>query len=162
MNCTNCAGTLLPVSGRDHCVCEFCSTFHFPQPLKDSADRIKPLGQRSKLDCPVCRKPLSLGSIERVEILYCANCRGLLSICDDFVQIIESRRSKWAGAEDSPQPLDPKELERRIDCPVCRRPMEVHPYYGPGNAVIDSCSRCRVVWLDHGEMAVIERAPGKR
>jgi Zn-finger nucleic acid-binding protein len=38
--------------------------------------------------------------------------------------------------------------------------MDVHPYYGPGNVVIDTCGKCGLVWLDHGEMAVIENAPG--
>jgi Zn-finger nucleic acid-binding protein len=40
--------------------------------------------------------------------------------------------------------------------------MDVHPYYGPGSQVIDSCPHCRLVWLDAGELAAIERAPGRR
>jgi Zn-finger nucleic acid-binding protein len=40
--------------------------------------------------------------------------------------------------------------------------MEVHPYYGPGSQVIDSCHRCRLVWIDSGELAAIEKAPGRR
>jgi Zn-finger nucleic acid-binding protein len=49
-----------------------------------------------------------------------------------------------------------------VACPVCGERMEVHPYYGPGPAVIDSCSRCGLIWLDRGEMTVIETAPGRR
>jgi Zn-finger nucleic acid-binding protein len=37
--------------------------------------------------------------------------------------------------------------------------MDVHPYYGPGNAVIDTCGRCALIWLDHGELKVIVTAP---
>jgi hypothetical protein len=39
--------------------------------------------------------------------------------------------------------------------------MEVHPYYGPGNVVIDSCSACDLIWLDHGELKQISDAPGR-
>jgi Zn-finger nucleic acid-binding protein len=40
--------------------------------------------------------------------------------------------------------------------------MEVHPYYGPGNVVVDSCCHCGLVWLDAGEISMIETAPGAR
>jgi Zn-finger nucleic acid-binding protein len=39
--------------------------------------------------------------------------------------------------------------------------MDVHPYYGPGNVVIDSCSACDLIWLDHGELTQITDAPGR-
>jgi Zn-finger nucleic acid-binding protein len=39
--------------------------------------------------------------------------------------------------------------------------MDVHPYYGPGNVVIDTCSGCDMVWLDHGELKQIADAPGQ-
>jgi hypothetical protein len=35
--------------------------------------------------------------------------------------------------------------------------MEAHPYFGGGNAVVDTCDRCNLIWLDAGELAVIER-----
>jgi Zn-finger nucleic acid-binding protein len=37
----------------------------------------------------------------------------------------------------------------------------VHPYYGPGNVVIDTCSRCDLIWLDFGELKQIADAPGR-
>ena len=33
--------------------------------------------------------------------------------------------------------------------------MDTHPYHAGGNAVIDTCDRCRLVWLDAGELTVI-------
>jgi Zn-finger nucleic acid-binding protein len=38
--------------------------------------------------------------------------------------------------------------------------METHPYYGPGNVIIDSCGECDLVWLDFGELKQISDAPG--
>ena len=44
------------------------------------------------------------------------------------------------------------------ECPGCGEQMEVHPYYGPGNVLIDSCGECALVWLDRGEIATISRS----
>ncbi len=71
-------------------------------------------------------------------------------------------RSRFREADRVPIALNPEDLNRVIRCPPCDLPMDVHPYYGPGNIVIDSCHRCHVVWLDHGELALVESAPGRR
>ena len=162
MNCTNCGAPMTPVEGRNYFCCEFCTTFHFPQPLADSADRVTPLGGHADLDCPVCHLQLHEGSLERVPVQYCDKCRGVFVESESFASVISHRRSDYEGSSPTPAPLDREQLERKLDCPACRLPMEVHPYYGPGNVVIDSCCRCRMVWLDHGEIAAIERAPGAR
>jgi hypothetical protein len=39
--------------------------------------------------------------------------------------------------------------------------MDVHPYFGPGNVIIDTCGKCDLVWLDFGELKQIEEAPGQ-
>lgn len=39
--------------------------------------------------------------------------------------------------------------------------MATHPYYGPGNVVIDTCEDCNIVWLDFGELSQIVDAPGR-
>jgi hypothetical protein len=39
--------------------------------------------------------------------------------------------------------------------------MSTHPYFGPGNVVIDNCEACELVWLDCGELRQIVDAPGK-
>ena len=77
-----------------------------------------------------------------------------------FGEAVTLRRARAAGPGAAPVPLDRRELQRRINCPSCRTPMDVHPYYGPGNIVIDNCSRCDLIWLDHGELKQIAEAPG--
>ena len=39
--------------------------------------------------------------------------------------------------------------------------MSTHPYYGPGNIVIDTCAGCGVIWLDFGELNRVVAAPGR-
>ena len=58
-------------------------------------------------------------------------------------------------------PLNPDDLRRKVRCPVCKAAMVTHPYYGPGNVVLDSCESCELVWLDFGELKQIVDAPGK-
>jgi Zn-finger nucleic acid-binding protein len=150
------------VEGRAHFRCPFCATLHFPEPLALSVDRIIPLGTASDAECPRCGETLSSGALDEVAVRYCASCRGILLASQDFGYLVQSRRSGYGGPDATPRPLAREHLEHRIECPNCDRTMEVHPYYGPGNQVIDSCHPCRLIWLDSGEMAAIERAPGRR
>ena len=75
---------------------------------------------------------------------------------------INDLRAQYQGPIVQTVPLNPRELETRLNCPACGDPMEVHPYYGPGAVVIDSCTHCKLVWFNHGEFDRIIRAPGLR
>lgn len=162
MNCENCGAPLQVVDGREHFTCAYCFSFLFPTDLHDSADRIKSTGQQTDRQCPVCELPMVAGAIDGRSMCVCQRCRGILVDSEDFLKIVSARRIGFKGAPADPRLLNQEELNRNVDCPKCRKPMEVHPYYGPGSVVIDSCRRCSLIWLDHGEVAAIERAPGRR
>lgn len=165
MNCPNCAAPLRPIAGRKYLFCEHCSTFHYPEASPETAgspDRVIRLGERSDLRCPVCDVDLVTATSEGLSLLSCPQCDGLLATNDDFSLLVRLRRAAHEGPPAQPVPLEPVELARTTTCPNCRKAMETHPYYGPGNVVIDTCPRCKVLWLDSGELAAIERAPGSR
>jgi LSD1 subclass zinc finger protein len=162
MNCDNCGAPLRLIEGRDHFRCEHCATLRFVAPLAESLDRVTLLRESSQQACPVCATPLCHGAIDGARVLCCETCRGVLAECDVFAHVNYQRRAAFEFAEVAPKPLDREQLQRELHCPTCTVPMETHPYFGPGNVVIDSCERCRLVWVDHGELAAIERAPGKR
>lgn len=162
MNCSNCGAPLAVVEGREYLQCPCCRSLHFPEPLEISADRIVPLGQPATIECPQGHGRLILGTLDGRRVLFCEACRGILVPSDDFAWLVQLRRGAHRGPDDKPHPLEPEQLEQEVHCPACEAAMEVHPYYGPGNVVIDSCRRCRLVWLDCGELARIERAPGRR
>jgi Zn-finger nucleic acid-binding protein len=125
-------------------------------------DRVVPLGERLEANCPACGEALTDGMLDECRVGYCPSCRGVLLVDEDFAAVVRSRRANSSAADAPPIPLEPLELERQVDCPRCQVRMEVHPYYGPGNTVVDSCHPCRLVWLDQGEITRIERAPGRR
>jgi Zn-finger nucleic acid-binding protein len=150
------------MDGRSYFVCNYCTAFHFQQSQDASPDRIQRIDEDGDLSCPVCRVRLVGASIEGSRVLYCEQCRGVLTSNDTFAAIARVRRATFTGEPDKPRHIDPSELQRVIHCPRCAGEMDGHPYYGPGNVVVDTCAACALIWLDHGEIAAIERAPGRR
>ena len=145
---------------RRYYFCTYCGTFHFIE--TSGEDAVAVLERPGTTPCPVCAAPLARALLDNAHpIDYCEQCRGALMPRGVFVDVIDTRRRNATGAPTPPVPLDPRELERRLVCPRCRERMDVHPYYGPGNIVIDSCAGCNVIWLDFGELKQVVDAPGK-
>ena len=149
------------VDRRDYFACPYCSSFHFPGDDGDSPDTVLVLGEESDHCCPLCEVALVAGSVVGMRVSTCTKCRGVLATNDDFVKIVNHLRTERTSPVDQPRPINPTEFDRQIRCPSCDRRMDVHPYYGPGCVVVDTCHRCCLIWLDHGEIGVIERAPGR-
>ena len=155
MNCLNCAAPMVLVRDRDYFRCEHCGSFHFP---RENDEGIRPLGQATGLQCPSCGRELEAASIEGHLVKTCPNCRGILARRRAFAIIVEKRRVARQGTDPFPRPLPEGEQGRRLPCPVCGRLMDTHPYLGPGAVVVDTCGDCCLIWLDPGELAIIERA----
>lgn len=158
MNCLNCGGGLRPVGNRSYFRCPYCETFHFPEEMKDSVALVPGDARHS---CPVCEKQLRRAAIDGHEVSYCQTCRGFLASNESFSLAVQHRRARHDSPAAVPIPFSAGELQRRILCPGCRKPMDTHPYHAGGNAVIDTCHRCRMVWLDAGELTVIGSYRGK-
>jgi Zn-finger nucleic acid-binding protein len=159
MNCEHCGAGMVLIPNRDYFFCKYCGAFHFPA---ESSEGIRILeGDIDGVRCPVCNKELLRASMDGYPGWRCVNCRGILIAQKSFGDIVKYRRARASGPPERPQPLRQEELERRVRCPRCTKTMETHPYYGPGNVVIDSCRHCRIVWLDYGEFAQVINAPGR-
>lgn len=160
MNCRNCGGATELFASRGYYFCRYCGSFHFPETAGD--DGVRVLGEGDAKACAVCAKPLASALLDESHpVRYCRNCRGLLLERSAFAAVVQRRRAWATDPPGPPIPLDRAHLERNVFCPVCRGRMETHPYFGPGNVVIDSCARCELVWLDFGELKQIVAAPGR-
>jgi Zn-finger nucleic acid-binding protein len=160
MNCRNCGAAMELFERRRYYFCRYCGTFHFIESAE--TDGVQVLERVGATPCPVCTAPLAKALLDSVHpIQYCEQCRGVLLPRSVFVDAINARRAFATGAPTVPSPLDERELERRVACPLCREKMDVHPYFGPGNIVIDSCTACDVIWLDFGELQQVTDAPGR-
>lgn len=157
MNCGNCGGGLEPVGGRNYFRCPYCETFHFPE---ETGDGVAVVGGSARHACPVCAEALTRAAISGYAVDYCGTCRGFLADNATFGRVVQVSREKHANPHHVPHPIAPKELKRRVGCPKCRKTMDTHPYHGGGNAVIDTCFRCHLVWLDAGELAAIGKYAG--
>lgn len=119
--------------------------------------------EKLDLQCPRCNVLLQRGVLyQHWEVCGCATCGGFVVPKRSLQEMIRRLRAAYQGPDDQPTPLNPSDLDVPCRCPGCHRPMETHPYYGPGNSVIDSCSGCQVTWLDQSELEKIIRAPGQR
>jgi Zn-finger nucleic acid-binding protein len=159
MNCRNCGAAMELIAARRYSFCRHCGSFHFPETLDEG---IQVIGRDSgTAPCGICKRPLATAVLDdRFEARYCESCRGVLLGRARFVEIIDARRAVATTPAVPAAPIDPRELERSIRCPGCSSTMSTHPYYGPGNVVIDTCDRCDVVWLDFRELTQIADAPG--
>jgi Zn-finger nucleic acid-binding protein len=145
---------------RRYYFCAYCGTFEFLE-----SEETEGVSVLAELDpptpCPACETPLVEGLFnEGQPVLHCRHCRGVLMARRVFADVVTRRRASASGPGSIPAPLDPQELRRVITCPQCKQRMDVHPYYGPGSVVIDTCPRCDAVWLDSGELGQITDAPG--
>ena len=157
--CHRCGGDSRPVPDCSYLQCTECESFVFPEDSPAHVDGITPSDRVMNARCPVCECSLVAGHVDGQPALFCPQCFGILMANNTFGEVIRLRRADSEDQEYSPPPpLDPSELKRTIWCPSCRNRMEVHPYYGPGNAVVDSCSVCHLIWLDHSELTAIELA----
>jgi len=162
MNCSNCAAPLTLSANGGSFVCTYCNSHRIVSDDLVNADGILDMQQPGEHDCPACAQMLNKSVMDEQEVEHCPQCRGVLLTGDLFRQIVIHRRRNYEGADDRAQPVDTHQLGVKRDCPVCHARMDTHAYYGPGNTVIDSCSRCDIIWLDAGETTALVRAPGYR
>lgn len=163
MNCTNCGGPLRTNGLHQALTCPYCATRQLLETVAvEGPDGVSLGGMETDIPCPAGCGTLTGGMVDGLPIRGCAECGGFALDRGAFAQLVVDRRAGFDRPESRPEPLDPAALAERRDCPDCGEPFETHPYFGPGNAVIDSCHRCGLVWLDRGELATLEAAPGRR
>ena len=71
---------------------------------------------------------------------------------DDVMRALHAER-------EFPAPMDEAELDRKVICPKCHQRMDTHFCFGGGHAVMSTCERCELHWLDGGMLMRIVRMP---
>ena len=156
MNCPSCGAPMRLKPDMESFRCDYCQSVYFPE---KNDDGVRVLGEPSGQDCPLCKVPLVHAAIDKVRIIYCTGCHGMLISMPVFEVLVEELQADAGGRATTVQPAsDSEDLRRKIDCPQCHRPMDAHFYAGPGNVVIDSCEECSLIWLDRGELMRIVHA----
>jgi Zn-finger nucleic acid-binding protein len=138
--------------------CEYCQSVYFPE---KNDDGVRVLDEPSGQDCPLCKIPLVHAVLAKLRIVYCTGCHGMLIPMQSLETLVEQLRA-GQGSDALPAVPDKEDLQRKINCPQCHRPMDAHFYAGPGNVVIDSCEECCLIWLDRGKLMHIAHASNVR
>ncbi|MEM7812467.1 MAG: zf-TFIIB domain-containing protein [Planctomycetota bacterium] len=163
MNCSNCGGPLKANGLHEALSCPYCATRQLLATVAtDGPDGLALGGMPTDAPCPSGCGTLTGGMIDGLPVRGCETCGGFALDRGAFAQLVYGRRAGFDRGDVTPRPLDPETLREERRCPDCGDRFETHPYYGPGNAVIDNCHTCGLTWLDRGELAVIEAAPGRR
>ena len=146
---------------RGYFFCRYCGSFHFPDTKADDGIRI--VGDTAQpMACAVCSKPLTMAMLDETQPISILpelprradRAEVLRGGCAEAALL--GYRYSRAGRSSNPK-------SSRAKC-AARRALDrwlTHPYYGPGNVVLDSCEKCELVWLDFGELRQIVDAPGK-
>ena len=162
MNCSNCGAPFDRLDAGNVAWCAYCDSRRVLTEEGFGVDGVILFGSTTDLTCPGCGDQLETAAMGDHACCACPSCFGVAIEHEPFRSAVEERRAAYSGPDQPPMPLNPAELRHRRDCPICRDEMDVHPYFGPGTTIIDSCRRCGVVWLDTGEVTAIEQAPGRR
>jgi Zn-finger nucleic acid-binding protein len=152
MNCPGCGAALEPAGDLNSFPCPQCG-LQLPEETSNGVALGQPVGAL----CPLCRVALVSAQIEGETVCHCGQCHGFLAEMETFGVIVTKRRALQGRHENRSDPFDPAELQRVLTCPNCGQRMDTHPYFGGGNAVVDTCEGCGLIWLDAGDLAVIER-----
>lgn len=155
MNCSNCGAPLRVAGPGSYLYCRYCSSLFFPAASQDHVDVI---GIESELHCPLCKGILVAATVADIPAQYCRRCHGVLINQSMFGAVVKHLQAQTHEPSAPVKPLNRDDLRRVLHCPSCNQLLDTHPYYGPGNIVIDVCMHCRIVWLDGGELRAISNA----
>jgi Zn-finger nucleic acid-binding protein len=142
-------------SGNASLQCDYCKNVVISRADDTGVQLLEEVVDRP---CPACSAPLWNSVLALVRLNACKQCHGLLVPMGTFGDLIENMRAEHPETM-IPGPADPADLERKVDCPLCHRRMDTHFYYGGGHAVMSTCDRCEVHWLDGGVLMQIVWAP---
>jgi len=162
LQCENCGAPAVPLRTGGAAFCPYCGAYHAAPEAAPTHEGVIVRERAADMPCPLCADQLVEAVVADHPAMCCRRCGGIMCAMGAFALIVQARRAEFRGAELAPTLLNADELRRSVRCPRCRKTMSTHPYHGPGNIVIDVCTACRLVWLDRGELTVLERAPGKR
>lgn len=135
--------------------CDYCKTVVVVAP-DDAGTQF--VDQAEQLVCPLDAAHLWNAVLAQVPIRACKQCHGLLVTMGAFEDLISNMRAAHPQEVDPPPP-NPADLKRKVICPNCQQAMDTHFYFGGGRAVISTCERCELHWLDGGVLMRIVRAP---
>ncbi len=108
--------------------------------------------------CPRCRIDLVRFEYEDFQIENCPNCRGHLIKQRRLDGIKRSKKLTTEELKVEAKREFKASSPEKIRCPRCHVPMEKERADSPISIYLDRCAACNVLWLDGGELALVQLA----
>ena len=110
------------------------------------------------MDCPVCKYPMIVLELNRVEIDYCQKCSGIWLDKGELELLLDTEQEKTALFNSFKPDNTAKEKKRK--CPICLKKMDKVRLEG---ILIDKCRLGHGLWFDKGELEeILKKAAGSK
>lgn len=100
------------------------------------------------MQCPVCKDPLIILELDKVEIDYCPFCKGIWLDSGELELLLENKSD-----DETIYNFKPANhlLEKEYRCPICKKKMDKVEFEETG-IMIDKCKNDHGLWFDKGEL----------
>lgn len=83
----------------------------------------------------------------------CEQCNGIVLLQSDLTKFLEKFAADMVQNIDVDAEIPESDvIAAQIPCPQCGLTMENYGYMGSKSVLIDSCFRCRTLWLDQDDL----------
>jgi Zn-finger nucleic acid-binding protein len=103
------------------------------------------------MKCPSCKSDMIILELNKVEIDYCTNCKGIWLDAGELELLYHNTNSKIVNELFSKSENNP---ELKIKCPVCGKKMDKVDFKQTG-IILDSCKNNHGLWFDKGELRLL-------
>ncbi len=103
------------------------------------------------MQCPFCKNDMIILELNKVEIDYCINCKGIWLDAGELKLLYQNSSSADNDGFFTDRSNVP---ELKIRCPVCRRKMKKVEFKQTG-IILDKCKNNHGYWFDKDELRLL-------
>ncbi|MGD0784972.1 MAG: zf-TFIIB domain-containing protein [Sedimentisphaerales bacterium] len=106
------------------------------------------------MNCPVCKNPMIILELDRVETDFCTECGGIWLDAGELELLFADANQARHLVNSFHQESGVKEKQR--PCPICLKKMQkIHTGGKNEQVLIDRCPKGHGLWFDRGELAQV-------
>jgi len=102
------------------------------------------------MNCPVCKEPMLVLELDKIEIDHCINCGGIWLDNGELELLLETKEERNRLKDLFKEAESVK--ERSYSCPICGKRMNKVFVGEERKVIIDKCKKNHGLWFDQGEL----------
>jgi Zn-finger nucleic acid-binding protein len=115
------------------------------------------------MNCPNCNKLLRTIDYEGIHIETCPSCGGEWLDAEELGHVVKAREVRFDSEERRAIAAAARvtgvvlaDVDRDLTCPKCFAKTDPVNYGGDTGIIIDKCTGCGGIWVDHNELEKIQ------